>query len=168
MRLSSMIFAAVLSSATLVAQTGNSPTVLVAPPSSHACPVGFSVDRVPYGAVIQTNGAPAPHRQGLTLTFKVPATLIVAADITLHFYSASLRAIPAAQRTNDRAESPQSFHLSSTSGMRHSSIWTDHTAPVSWVELTRLEYADGTTWQASSPQQCVASPSLFVLVDSAH
>jgi hypothetical protein len=172
MRSSSMILVVLLSSASLAAQTstGNSPTILVQPPSSHACPVVLSVDRVLNGAVVLTNGAPAPHRQGLTLTFfQRPAQQIVAADVTVYFYPASVRAIPAAPGAKDRAESPQTFHLGSASGpLQHSSIWTDYTAPVSWVELTRLEYADGTTWQSSAPRQCGAEPSLFVLVDAAR
>jgi hypothetical protein len=166
-----MIFVALLSSASLAAQTstGNSPTILVEPPSSHACPVLLSVDRIPDGAVILTNGAPAPHRQGLTLTFRRPAAQIVAADITVHFYPASVRAIPAAPGAKDRAEETQTFYLSSANGpMLQSSIWTYYTAPVSWVELTRLEFADGTTWQSSAPRQCGAAPSLFVLVDAAR
>ena len=173
MRSSSMIFAVLLSATTLAAQTsGNSPTVLVEPPMTRACPVLFSVDRVPDGSVILTDGAPAPHRQGLTLTFRGPAatgaaTQIVAADISLHFYPATVRAIPAVQGAQGRAEPPQTFHLTVTNGLlQHSSIWTDHIAPVSWVELTHVEFADGTTWQSSSPRQCGVAPSLFVLVDS--
>jgi hypothetical protein len=32
---------------------------------------------------------------------------------------------------------------------------------VSWLELTRLEYADGKIWQANDSSRCVAAPSLY-------
>jgi hypothetical protein len=38
---------------------------------------------------------------------------------------------------------------------------------INWLELTRLEYADGRVWQASAESRCVAAPNLYVLVDSA-
>ena len=167
---SSMIFVLLLSSATLTAQTstGNNPALLVKPPIAQSCPVQFSVDRTPGGAFIKTNGAPAPRGQGLNLTFAKPEVQIVSADITVHFYSATLRAIPAIPSAPKG--STQTFHLTSgpENSMLHSSIWTKHTAPVSWVELTRLEYANGTTWHSSTPRQCGVAPSLYVLVDSAR
>jgi len=39
---------------------------------------------------------------------------------------------------------------------------------ISWLELTRIEYADGRVWQPSAKSRCVAAPSLYVLVDSAR
>jgi hypothetical protein len=170
MRPSSAIFVALLFSASLSAQTsGSGPTVLIQPPSSHACPVLFSVDRIPDGSVILTNGAPAPPRQGLTLTFRGKVQQIVAADITVHFYRTGAYAIPAAPGAAKPAELTETFHLSSANGpIEHSSIWSGHLAPVSWVELTGVEFADGTTWLSSAPRQCGAAPSLFVLVDAAR
>ena len=183
MRSSSMIFAVLLSSITLSAQTpGNTPAILVPAPFAHACPVLFSVERIPDGAIIRTNltGPPIPRRQGLAFTFRrppaisapgtanTPAAQIVAADVTVHFYPASVRAIPAASSAKEQSDQPQTFHLSNTgSPIQHSSIWTAYTAPASWVELTHVEFADGTVWQPSTPRQCSAAPSLFVLVDQA-
>jgi hypothetical protein len=169
MRLSSTIFVVLLFSASLSAQTsGSGPTVLVQPPSSHACPVLFTVDRIPGGSVILTNGAPAPPRQGLTLTFRGKAHQIVAADITVHFYRAGAYAIPAAPGAAKPAELTESFHLSSANGpIEHSSIWSEHIAPINWVELTGVEFADGNKWLSSAPRQCGAAPSLFVLVNAA-
>jgi hypothetical protein len=170
MRLSSMIFVLVLSSASLAAQTAaNNPAVLIKPPAAQACPVQLSVDREPVGALIPTNGSSAPHGQGLSLTFAKLQEQIVSADILVHFYPSGAHAIPAAPPTAKGVPPTESFHLTATAAnpMLHSSIWTKHTAVVSWVELTRLEYADGTTWQASTPRQCGAAPNLYVLVDSA-
>ncbi|HEY4382294.1 MAG TPA: hypothetical protein VGN01_18235 [Acidobacteriaceae bacterium] len=171
MRLSSMIFVLVLASASLAAQTstGNSPVVLVKPPAVASCPVQLSVDRIPNGGVVRTKGTVGAHGQGLNLTFVQPKVQIVAADITVHFYPAGGHVVPAAPSA---ASVPltETFHLTTSADtpMRESSIWTSHTAVVRWVELTRLEYADGTSWQASAPRQCGAAPSLYVLVDSAR
>ena len=172
MRPSSTIFTLLLASASLAAQTptGNNPTVLVQPPASRTCPIRFSVDRNPDGgALIKTNGASSPRGQGLDLTFTRPSQ-VISADIIVHFYSAAARAIPAAPSAPNAAPQPETFHLTSDAGtpILHSSIWTNRAAIVNWVELTRLEYADGTSWQPSTPRQCAVAPNLFVLVDSAQ
>jgi hypothetical protein len=170
MRLSSMIFFLLLSSATLTAQTstGNNPAVLVKPPIAQSCPVQFSVDRVPGGAFIKTNGAPAPRGQGLNIKFAKPTAQIVSADIVVHGYPAKARVIPATPPVP--SEVTESFHLTASTDqpLLHSTIWTNRMILANWVELKRLEYADGTTWQSSAPRQCSASPSLFLLVDSAR
>jgi hypothetical protein len=172
MRPSSTIFTLLLASASLAAQTatGNNPTLLVKPPVSRTCPVLFSVDRAPSTAIIRTNGAPTPRGQGLNLTFANPATHIVSADITVHFYVAAAHAIPAAPSASNAAPLTETFHLTSSAEnpMHQSSLWTRHTAPITWVELTHLDYADGTSWQPSTPRQCAVAPNLFVLVDSAR
>lgn len=168
MRPSSMIFVLLLSSATLTAQTstGNNPAVLVKPPIAQSCPVGFSVDRVPQGAVVRTKEEQAPRGQGLNLTFAKPTAQIVSADIIVHGYPARARVIPATPPVP--SEVTESFHLTASTDqpLLHSTIWTNRMILANWVELKHLEYADGTTWQSSAPRQCAASPSLFVLVDS--
>src|ERR1039458_4242007 len=64
------------------------------------------------------------------------------------------------------AEVTQTFHLTASSGapLLHSSVWTECMIMINWVELTRVQFADGTTWQSSAPRQCGAAPSLYVPV----
>jgi hypothetical protein len=58
------------------------------------------------------------------------------------------------------AEATETFHLAASDGqpLLHPSVWTQHMVVVSWVELTRIDFADGTTWQSSTPRQCSACP----------
>jgi hypothetical protein len=108
--------------------------------------------------------------QGLDLTFANPPARIVAADITVHFYPASAHVVPAAPSASHDVPVTQTFHLTpgADKQLLHSSVWTGRQGIVNWVELTRVDYADGTAWQPAAPRQCGAAPSLYVPVDSAR
>jgi hypothetical protein len=168
MRLSSMFLAMLFAPLTLAAQyvTGHSSPYRVELRAASACPVGFSVDRKPDGAVIWTNSPQprVPHGQGLDLNFAKPATQIASVDIVVHGYLPTTHIIPATPSLP--AEATETFHLTASAGqpLLHPSVWTQHMVVVSWVELTRIDFADGTTWQSSTPRQCAAAPSLFVPV----
>src|ERR1039458_5602812 len=99
MRPSSMFLALLFAPLTLSAQyvTGHSSPYRVELRAAPACPVGFSVDRKPDGAVIWTNSPHLrqPHGQGLDLNFAKPATQIVSADIVAHGYLPTIPIIPA-------------------------------------------------------------------------
>jgi hypothetical protein len=86
---------------------------------------------------------------------------IVSADIVVHGYPPTTRAIPATPSAPK--EVTESFHLAPDADqpLLHTSVWTAMTA-IRWVELTRLDYADGTSWQSSTPRECTAAPSLYV------
>jgi hypothetical protein len=108
-----------------------------------------------------------PPGEGLSLTFAQAPARIVSADLTMHFYPAPARVIPAAPSAFNDAPITQTFHLTANSGesLLHSTLRAEHSGIISWVELTRLDYADGASWQSSAPRQCTAAPSLFVPVD---
>jgi hypothetical protein len=112
----------------------------------------------------------AEPRQGLNLTFAQPLARIVSADITMHFYSTDAHIIPATPPAPHGTPITETFHLTPDSGesLLHSTLWPEHRGIISWVELTRLDYTDGTAWQSSAPRQCSAAPSLYVPVASAH
>jgi hypothetical protein len=138
--------------------------------NASACPVGFSINRKPDAAVIWTNSPNprAPHGQGLDITFAKPKSQIASADIVVHGYPAGLHIFPATPSAP--SEITETFHLTANADqpLLQPSIWTAHMVAISWVELTGLDYVDGTSWQASTPRQCRAAPSLYVLVDSAR
>ncbi len=142
--------------------------------AASACPVGFSVDQRPDGAVVWTNAPqpPAPHGPGLDIHFRSSASLahspIVSATITVHGMSPRLRALPIAFGSSPAADATETFSLgsNSTQPLLNPSIWTRSMSAITWVELTQLVYADGTTWQAPSQSQCIARPSPFVLVNA--
>jgi hypothetical protein len=143
--------------------------------AASACPVGFFVNQRPDGAVIWTSSTPTPHGPGLTITFGSPARIaqlpspIVSASITVHGMSARLRALPVASSVSPADDASETFLLAGNSGqpLLNPAIWTRTMNAISWVELTQLVYADGTTWQASPQSQCIARPSLFVPVAAA-
>jgi len=170
MRSSSIFVAVLFAPLTLFAQTSSSsgPHVVVMPPAGQACPVGFSVNRKPDGAIVWTDsaGLPASHGQGVDINFAAPRAQIASVDIVVHGYPAGLRIIPAT--SSAPSEITETFHLAASASqpLLHPFIWTAHMVAISWVELTRLDYADSTTWQSSTPRQCSAAPSLFVPVSS--
>jgi hypothetical protein len=110
------------------------------------------------------------HGQGLVISFTQPKAQIVSADLVVHGYPSGTRVIPATPLAP--AEITETVHLTSSPGqplpLFKSSIWMTHVTVVDWVELTRIGYADGTSWQPSIAQQCAATPSLFVPVASAQ
>jgi hypothetical protein len=121
-------------------------------------------------AIVALNHSELSPGQGLDLTFANPPARIVAADITVHFYPASARVVPAAPSASHDVPTAQTFHLTAGADkpLLHSSVWTGRQGIVNWVELTRVDYADGTIWQPAAPRQCGAAPSLYVPVDSAR
>jgi hypothetical protein len=128
-----------------------------------ACPAGFSVNRRADGAIVFTYANQAvPRGQGLDITFARPSARIVSADIVVHGYPASIQAIPATPSAPKDVS--QTFHLIAgpDQPLLHSSVWTEHITAINWVELTRLDYADGSSWQSATPRQCVAAPSLYL------
>jgi hypothetical protein len=172
MRLSSIFVALLLAPVTLASQnaTGNGQVHVQLLHSPASCPVGFSVDRKPDGAIVWTNSPrpSAPHGQGLDIAFATPKAAIASADIVVHGYPAGPHIIPATPSA--LSEITETFHLTADTGqpLLRPSVWTAHMVAISWVELTRLDYTDGTSWQSSTPRQCSAAPSLFVLIDSAQ
>jgi hypothetical protein len=104
------------------------------------------------------------HGQGLNIAFGRSAAKIASADITVRGYPPTTHIIPATPSLP--AEVTQTFHLTASSGapLLHSSVWTERMIMIDWVELTRVQFADGTTWQSSAPRQCGAAPSLYVPV----
>jgi len=117
---------------------------------------------------IRTLREPDKQGQGLDITLTKPITQIVSADIVVHGFAPTAHIIPAT--LSAPTEITETFHLTPAAGepLLHSSVWTKSMSPVSWVELTRLDYADGTSWQSSTPRQCSATPSLYVLVGAAR
>ena len=133
--------------------------------------------------------APAP---GLDLNIAgVGSRSIDAVDILVHGFSNQGRLMPASQIPNAAVDSPsqvsvgpsdldrnrhgggpiaieptESFHLSrddSGSAIR-ASIAAKGMMGIAWLEVTRVEFADGSTWQPASHDECRFAPSLYVPV----
>jgi hypothetical protein len=105
------------------------------------------------------------HGQGLDISFARPEVQIVSADVVVHGYPATAHIIPAAPNTP--SEITETFHLTAGADqpLLSTSVWTTRMVVISWAELTRLEYEDGSTWTAAVGKTgCRAFPSLYVPV----
>lgn len=136
-------------------------------PPRMACPVAFSAQREGAWGLLATERPNKPDArlgQGLDLSFRTPAHAIVEADIIVHGMTPQTRIIPVpAGASEDAAEE---FTLEGTADhpITLSSVWTKRLATVSWVELTRLVFSDGTTWTQTGDTHCISRPSMLVLV----
>lgn len=170
---SSMILTLLMSTVSMAAQTnaGITSTVFIRPPASESCPVRFSAERRSIPAMKNVGNVGAHPGQGLQINFvPFPATAILKADITVHGASPRLHIIAASTAAANRDDAIETFRLagSAEGPLLHSSVWTNEIVAISWVELTRVEYADGSMWHTSPQSRCTATPSLLLLVDSAR
>ena len=169
MRPSSIILILLLSSPGVYAQTsaGSTATIFVSPPASEACPVNFAVKRSSHSGLVMVKPNGAGFTQGLQIDF-LKSPEILRANLTVHGMSARGHMMPAASRASRPDDASETFVLTPGAGLPllHSSITTKKISAITWVELTRIDYANGTTWQASPESRCTAAPSLFVLVDA--
>jgi hypothetical protein len=137
-----------------------------------SCPVGFNATRAGMPVMRSIAGdrgnSLAPRRDGPLVDISFFDHLpqrIASVKLVLHGISAQQRLVPAyATPPEDIAEV---FHLDRIAGhnqfdgaelqMRQSGI-------VSRVELTEIQFTDGTTWHPSDSSHCSVRPSGLVLV----
>lgn len=129
-----------------------------------ACPVGFHVDRRGSFGLEAAKGPDTHRGPGLDLSFRSQKA-IVEAVITVHGMDKGVHVVPAAgERGTDATEI---FDLKGTAEkpLEDLPVWMEQLGMVNWAELTRVVYADGTSWTPTGEQRCTATPSLMVLVD---
>jgi hypothetical protein len=154
----------------------------------------LSAKLAPEQAKRNTNGVYTPA-SGLDLHIAAAESRPIAAvDILVHGFSNRGQLMPASQIPNAVVDSPshvsvgpsdldrnrsgsgptgieptQSFHLTrdGAGGSIHTSITTRMTG-ISWLEVTHVEFVDGSTWQPTSGETCRFAPSLYVPVSSAQ
>jgi hypothetical protein len=123
-------------------------------------------------AVNRPGALSALGSQGVQVTFdKSLSSGVLKVDLTVHGLSPRGRMIPTAlAAAKDDSDSTETFQFSGSSDapLLSSSVWTKQMSAVTWVELTRIEFTNGTVWQESATARCAAAPSLFVLVNSAR
>jgi hypothetical protein len=145
------------------------------PAKSAACPIGFSA-QVNGRAIARSVEDQKKKGDGpfLKLTFgRREAPKLMSASITVHGSSSSDRYLPVDKRFEENKtdkNKTQTFDLDSGHGaaeLANSEVRLNKILFVSWVEVTDLRYADGSTWHVSSDAQCRAVPSKLHLVDAA-
>jgi hypothetical protein len=104
--------------------------------------------------------------QNVQISFKQSPSAIVGVDLTVHGLSMSAHTTPTAQSSRE-SELSEVFHLSGSSAnpVLESALSTQKAMIITWVELSRIDYASGASWQKSSTSRCSAAPSLYVLID---
>ena len=112
------------------------------------------------------NNSGNPVGQNVQIRFKQSPSAIVGVDLTVHGVSMSARMTPTAQFSRE-SELSEVFHLSGSSvePVLESALRTQKPMIITWVELSRIDYASGASWEKSSTSRCSAAPSLYVLVD---
>jgi len=166
MRLSSMFLVVLFSSGSFAAGASN--LLYVQPPSSQACPVGFSADRRAHLHSRSTSSSANSPGLGFDVYFMNPAQrVLVKADILVHGAKTAGRdgLIPTGSAPVSR-NTTESIQITGTpeAPLLRSLVLTKKMSAVSWLELTRLEYADGGVWQVSAESRCIAAPNLYLPV----
>ena len=162
MRLSPLVLAALFSPAVLMAQR---PTVLQLPPVAKACPVKFSADRQVVGATMQVKAPTGEHGQGLRITFD--SKEVKAVEVVVHGYGDAVQAMPAKQSRDGNMTETFRLTADGAQALTNPSLWTKKMVAISWVELTRIDFASGTSWVPRNGAQCTARPSPYVPVNLA-
>jgi hypothetical protein len=136
---------------------------------SVACPIGFSA-QVSGRAIARSIDDQKKSDDGplLELTFgRREAPKLMSASVTVHGLTSSNRYLLVDNRSDENTT--QTFDLGSGHGaaeLANSEVRLNKILFVSWVEVTDLRYADGSTWHVSSEAQCRSVPSKLLLVDA--
>jgi hypothetical protein len=115
----------------------------------------------------QTGRTVSPDRfpQPLRLNFS-PTVLrsVISMDVTVHGGFAVPRVEPAASGGGLGTERTQNFTFGRQSGTfaMVRMITTEAMPVVTRVEITRVQYADGTEWHSAPGNTCTVQPSLYV------
>lgn len=170
MRTPPMLMILLLASGSIFAQAKTDPSTATLTPSlpSQGCPVNFYAKRTG-GLVVHyaKDGHQDPTGQGLDLAFsKNDASRIEKIIVTVHGMSAQGDVLPV--RNNSSSDIAETFILERHPGATtlDSEIWTRKIGPVRWVELTQIEFANGSVWQKSKESKCITEPSPLLLVDA--
>ena len=149
--------------ATAQSTPGQSRSQFRFPPDKMACPVNLRADRRANIVSREVDGKPVPTGQGLMLHF-LSRPAVVSADIIVHGYAGGVIAQPLS--VTSQSEVTEQFHLtgSTSNPLIEPSIWTEKIHGITWLELKRVTFSDGTSWISSIQNECRVEPSLFVLV----
>jgi hypothetical protein len=167
MRYSPALAVLLLAGASMSAQpnAGSPATVLPVLSAGQGCPVNFSAQRQAGLAVRSVrDGQGKIDGQGLTITFQQLYTpKIAGVSVTVHGTSGQT----ASMITNSglQGDVSESFTLkrdAPASSLSNSAIWTRKVKAIRWLELTKIEYADGSQWEPSKESRCRVQPGLLV------
>ncbi len=171
MRNVSMVALLILAGTSMSAQKdkNNQPTVLIVQTSSN-CPVSFGANLSGRAVVRSADDAKIDSSaQLLELSFvPLDTPSIKNAGIIVHGLSQKGRLLPVHNSpAEDAFQAFQLRRLAGATSLNGADVWITKVTAAQWVEITDLEYVDGSSWHASKNSLCHAKLSGFKLVDAA-
>jgi hypothetical protein len=173
----SLVAALGLASAALTAQTKAAPvpSVLTGQTPGLACPVHFAAERYGLTATLRqtAKGEAGSFAQSLRLNFaSADASEMVRAVVVVYGANPVAQIVPlaqdqAGQKQSDTGRS-ETFVLTRTKGRFDPAeeIVTETVPLVQRIEITEIEFKDGSVWRPSREARCSTAPSPFVLVNA--
>lgn len=135
--------------------------------ASSGCPVGFGA--ILSGRAMARSADDAKidsSAQLLELSFvPLDTPAIKNAGIVVHGFSQKGRLL-LVQSAEDALQAFQLRRLADSASLNRADVWITKVAAAHWVEITHLEYVDGSSWHTSKTSLCHAKLSGFKLVDA--
>ena len=147
----------------VAAQATAKPALEVTVPSLN-CPIGLSAQRTASLQILNASASRTPRvGQGLHLFFTPEAgSALRSVDLIVHGFDNHGRVLP---MTDTNGALTKHFHFDAVSGspLTTSDLWVERAGSLTSVELTKITYADGSTWQHSADSSCRAVPGLTLV-----
>ena len=150
--------------------SGSSAAVSIASTKSLGCPIGFNVKR--QSGLVARSAKYGPEDaigQKLQLTFdRLDAPKITKATVTVHGISGHAAYLPthSGDSTGDVSETFILERGAGTTSLYSAEILAHRIEVVRWVELTGMDYADGSQWHTTKESQCGTEVGLLLLTSS--
>jgi hypothetical protein len=141
------------------AQKPSDPAVLQLVPLQNSCPIDMRAQQGTNGTMLSVeNARPKGLAQllHLTVTNSKPVG-IVAAEITVHGFTAKGRAMPALSWRSDSAEATKTFDLRLSVDAKQDAstdLWVRAFTAISFIELNSVTYSNGSSWHSSPKTTC--------------
>lgn len=134
------------------------------------CPIGFTAQRYGFTAALRqvARNEGTQYAPSLQLQFdRTRAPGIARISIVVHGTAGIPQVLPVAAGQANGAAS-QAFELTRSNGRFDpvQYVVSDSVPLVTRIEITAIDYADGTTWREPTANACSAAPSPFILVNA--
>ena len=132
-------------------------------------PMGMNADGPAINGKPISRQAPPPavQNQAIHLTvINLSSQSMVSAQFIVHGFSNKWRYIPLSGAVPDLAKTVDVALDVKGNGQASRNLSLSHFTAITAVEVNSVIYADGSTWQTSSPGACSASPDLFMPVNA--
>jgi len=152
-------------------QNSSQSTVLILPLNTGSCPVMMRAQHLADGSMVKTRDAHPPGvGQWLHLSFaSTDSKEIDQARITVHGFSGQPRMAQAQTSRNDSTDATKTLTLAwgpRPGNVVSRDVWLPGLAAVESIDLTYVNYSDGSEWRAGSGAACRIAPDPLMLITS--